>query len=67
LKDFFPTMEMRPNPQCSNPACLERQRKNICNQNLLEMQQQRLRWKPKHPQQLNTRFTWITSGTLECS
>ena len=25
LKDFFPTMEMRPNPQCSNGACLERQ------------------------------------------
>ncbi|KAG0627104.1 hypothetical protein M758_2G174000 [Ceratodon purpureus] len=23
LKDFFPTMEMRPNPQCSNTACLE--------------------------------------------
>ncbi|XP_003575005.1 ubiquitin-like modifier-activating enzyme 5 [Brachypodium distachyon] len=26
LKDYFPTMEMRPNPQCSNPACLERQK-----------------------------------------
>lgn len=26
LKDFFPTMEMRPNPQCSNTACLECQR-----------------------------------------
>ncbi|CAI9108455.1 OLC1v1008044C1 [Oldenlandia corymbosa var. corymbosa] len=26
LKDFFPTMEMKPNPQCSNSACLERQR-----------------------------------------
>lgn len=26
LKDYFPTMEMRPNPQCSNSACLERQR-----------------------------------------
>jgi ubiquitin-like modifier-activating enzyme 5 len=25
LKDFFPTMKMRPNPQCSNVACLERQ------------------------------------------
>ncbi|XP_018825160.1 ubiquitin-like modifier-activating enzyme 5 [Juglans regia] len=25
LKDFFPTMEMKPNPQCSNAACLERQ------------------------------------------
>ncbi|KAH8492856.1 hypothetical protein H0E87_022195 [Populus deltoides] len=25
LKDYFPTMEMRPNPQCSNAACLERQ------------------------------------------
>lgn len=25
LKDFFPTMQMRPNPQCSNVACLERQ------------------------------------------
>ncbi|XP_042473000.1 ubiquitin-like modifier-activating enzyme 5 isoform X2 [Zingiber officinale] len=25
LKDFFPTMEMRPNPQCSNGACIERQ------------------------------------------
>ncbi|KAL8499434.1 hypothetical protein ACS0TY_022412 [Phlomoides rotata] len=26
LKDFFPTMEMKPNPQCSNSACLERQK-----------------------------------------
>ncbi|PIA51133.1 hypothetical protein AQUCO_01100164v1 [Aquilegia coerulea] len=26
LKDFFPTMEMKPNPQCSNLACLERQK-----------------------------------------
>ncbi|XP_021818342.1 ubiquitin-like modifier-activating enzyme 5 isoform X2 [Prunus avium] len=26
LKDFFPTMEMKPNPQCSNFACLERQK-----------------------------------------
>ncbi|KAL8097867.1 hypothetical protein AgCh_030834 [Apium graveolens] len=25
LKDYFPTMHMRPNPQCSNAACLERQ------------------------------------------
>ena len=25
LKDYFPTMEMRPNPQCSNATCLERQ------------------------------------------
>lgn len=25
LKDFFPTMEMKPNPQCSNAACLDRQ------------------------------------------
>ncbi|XP_068655665.1 ubiquitin-like modifier-activating enzyme 5 [Aristolochia californica] len=25
LKDFFPTMEMKPNPQCSNSACLNRQ------------------------------------------
>ncbi|KAK1359600.1 Ubiquitin-like modifier-activating enzyme 5 [Heracleum sosnowskyi] len=25
LKDYFPTMQMRPNPQCSNAACLERQ------------------------------------------
>lgn len=29
LKDFFPTMEMRPNPQCSNAACLERQKEYI--------------------------------------
>ncbi|CAN8311310.1 unnamed protein product [Cochlearia groenlandica] len=26
LKDFFPTMKMRPNPQCSNVACLDRQK-----------------------------------------
>lgn len=26
LKDYFPTMEMRPNPQCSNQACLDRQK-----------------------------------------
>ncbi|CAN6903059.1 unnamed protein product [Brassica oleracea] len=26
LKDFFPTMQMRPNPQCSNAACMERQK-----------------------------------------
>lgn len=26
LKDYFPTMKMMPNPQCSNSACLERQR-----------------------------------------
>ncbi|KAJ3697290.1 hypothetical protein LUZ61_000995 [Rhynchospora tenuis] len=26
LKDFFPTMEMRPNPQCSNAACVDRQK-----------------------------------------
>ena len=25
LKDYFPAMEMRPNPQCSNPACVQRQ------------------------------------------
>ncbi|KAF2311479.1 hypothetical protein GH714_024182 [Hevea brasiliensis] len=25
LKDYFPTMEMRPNPQCSHAVCLERQ------------------------------------------
>ncbi|RDX84586.1 Ubiquitin-like modifier-activating enzyme 5 [Mucuna pruriens] len=25
LKDFFPTMQMKPNPQCSNVACLKRQ------------------------------------------
>ncbi|KAI5676574.1 hypothetical protein M9H77_07524 [Catharanthus roseus] len=29
LKDFFPTMEMKPNPQCSNSACLERQKEYI--------------------------------------
>ncbi|KAL4566683.1 hypothetical protein LXL04_030804 [Taraxacum kok-saghyz] len=26
LKDFFPTMSMKPNPQCSNGPCLERQK-----------------------------------------
>ncbi|XP_051129563.1 ubiquitin-like modifier-activating enzyme 5 [Andrographis paniculata] len=26
LNDFFPTMAMKPNPQCSNAACLERQK-----------------------------------------
>lgn len=25
LKDFFPTMSMKPNPQCSNDACCKRQ------------------------------------------
>lgn len=29
LKDYFPTMEMLPNPQCSNSACQERQREYI--------------------------------------
>ncbi|XP_038986911.1 ubiquitin-like modifier-activating enzyme 5 isoform X2 [Phoenix dactylifera] len=29
LKDYFPTMEMRPNPQCSNLACFERQKEYI--------------------------------------
>ncbi|PKI43365.1 hypothetical protein CRG98_036261, partial [Punica granatum] len=29
LKDYFPTMEMRPNPQCSNGACLERQKEYL--------------------------------------
>ncbi|XVE56576.1 hypothetical protein DITRI_Ditri04bG0022600 [Diplodiscus trichospermus] len=29
LKDFFPTMAMKPNPQCSNAACLERQKEYI--------------------------------------
>ncbi|XP_016206907.2 ubiquitin-like modifier-activating enzyme 5 [Arachis ipaensis] len=29
LKDFFPTMQMKPNPQCSNFACLERQKEYI--------------------------------------
>ncbi|XP_023645167.1 ubiquitin-like modifier-activating enzyme 5 [Capsella rubella] len=29
LKDFFPTMKMRPNPQCSNVACLERQKEHM--------------------------------------
>ncbi|KAL6175043.1 hypothetical protein ACLB2K_051686 [Fragaria x ananassa] len=29
LKDFFPTMEMRPNPQCSNFACMERQKEYL--------------------------------------
>ncbi|GKD82687.1 hypothetical protein Tco_1349526, partial [Tanacetum coccineum] len=26
LKDFFPAMAMKPNPQCSNGPCLERQK-----------------------------------------
>ncbi|XP_078156402.1 NAD(P)-binding Rossmann-fold superfamily protein [Carex rostrata] len=26
LKDYFPTMEMKPNPQCSNAACVDRQK-----------------------------------------
>ncbi|GLJ49460.1 hypothetical protein SUGI_1047780 [Cryptomeria japonica] len=29
LKDYFPTMEMLPNPQCSNLACRERQQEYI--------------------------------------
>lgn len=29
LKDYFPTMEMKPNPQCPNAACLERQKEYI--------------------------------------
>ncbi|KAH0471052.1 hypothetical protein IEQ34_000775 [Dendrobium chrysotoxum] len=29
LKDYFPTMEMKPNPQCSNSACLERQKEYL--------------------------------------
>ncbi|KAF7833981.1 ubiquitin-like modifier-activating enzyme 5 [Senna tora] len=29
LKDFFPTMQMKPNPQCSNVACLKRQEEYI--------------------------------------
>ncbi|XP_022729974.1 ubiquitin-like modifier-activating enzyme 5 isoform X3 [Durio zibethinus] len=29
LKDFFPTMAMKPNPHCSNAACLERQKDYI--------------------------------------
>lgn len=29
LKDYFPTMAMKPNPQCSNAACLERQKEYI--------------------------------------
>ncbi|KAH6831217.1 Rossmann-fold superfamily protein [Perilla frutescens var. hirtella] len=29
LKDYFPTMEMKPNPQCSNAACMERQKEYI--------------------------------------
>nr|CAD1836588.1 unnamed protein product [Ananas comosus var. bracteatus] len=29
LKDYFPTMQMRPNPQCSNSACVERQKEYI--------------------------------------
>ncbi|KAM7471522.1 hypothetical protein LguiA_009705 [Lonicera macranthoides] len=27
--DYFPTMEMKPNPQCSNATCLERQKEYI--------------------------------------
>ncbi|KAM6570295.1 hypothetical protein CsatB_018280 [Cannabis sativa] len=29
LKDFFPSMEMKPNPQCSNGACMERQKEYL--------------------------------------
>ncbi|KAJ0969200.1 hypothetical protein J5N97_022077 [Dioscorea zingiberensis] len=29
LKDYFPAMEMKPNPQCSNSACLQRQKEYI--------------------------------------
>ncbi|KAJ4728776.1 ubiquitin-like modifier-activating enzyme 5 [Melia azedarach] len=29
LKDYFPTMAMKPNPQCSNAACLERQKEYL--------------------------------------
>lgn len=29
LKDYFPTMEMKPNPQCVNSACLERQKEYL--------------------------------------
>ncbi|KAE8703516.1 Ubiquitin-like modifier-activating enzyme 5 [Hibiscus syriacus] len=29
LKDFFPTMAMKPNPQCSNAACLKQQKEYI--------------------------------------
>ncbi|XP_022737589.1 ubiquitin-like modifier-activating enzyme 5 isoform X2 [Durio zibethinus] len=29
LKDYFPTMAMKPNPQCSNAACLQRQKEYI--------------------------------------
>ncbi|XP_057972381.1 ubiquitin-like modifier-activating enzyme 5 [Malania oleifera] len=29
LKDYFPTMEMKPNPQCSNISCVERQKEYI--------------------------------------
>ncbi|GMH23445.1 hypothetical protein Nepgr_025288 [Nepenthes gracilis] len=29
LKDYFPTMEMKPNPQCSNAACVDRQKEYI--------------------------------------
>ena len=25
LKDFFPTMQIHPNPQCNNPLCMQRQ------------------------------------------
>ncbi|KAF3436879.1 hypothetical protein FNV43_RR19632 [Rhamnella rubrinervis] len=29
LKDYFPTMEMKPNPQCSNSACQQRQKEYL--------------------------------------
>ncbi|XP_054822479.1 ubiquitin-like modifier-activating enzyme 5 [Prosopis cineraria] len=29
LKDFFPTMQMKPNPHCSNGACLKRQEEYV--------------------------------------
>ncbi|XP_024531735.1 ubiquitin-like modifier-activating enzyme 5 isoform X1 [Selaginella moellendorffii] len=29
LKDFFPTMEMKPNTQCTNAACVERQHEYV--------------------------------------
>lgn len=29
LKDYFPTMEMKPNPQCSNASCIARQKEYI--------------------------------------
>lgn len=31
LKDFFPTMEMKPNPECSNTVCLECQKEYEAN------------------------------------